>query len=58
VVCGNYPLKEDGMGTVLPQSESTERFVPVPMAPAGFMCIKRNVLETMRERLPELSLTR
>ena len=52
VVGGVYPVKMDGGGTAIPRPEGNERFVEVDRAGTGFMCIRRNVFETMIKEMP------
>jgi hypothetical protein len=49
-----YPVNaHDGVSSAI----DDEGFIEVSEAPTGFMCIRRSVIETMIERLPELKYT-
>lgn len=54
VVGGVCPRKEDGGPTTIPRPKTDDRFVEVDKAGTGFMCIRRNVFETLAEKSPDL----
>jgi hypothetical protein len=53
VLCGVY-ARRDGTGPYLPRPNTDERFAEVEEAATGFMCIRRNVFETLAEQMPAL----
>lgn len=53
VVAGLYP-RRDGRGLYFRRPDTDQPFAEIEFAGTGFMCIRRNVFETLAEKMPAL----